>query len=242
MRSLIYSIYEKVSNLAGVIFREAATRKLKEKSTKCRTIDEHIDLALSFGFGLFKYLPYDPFSIRCLQIRWEILQLMKILEKRPPKTVLEIGTALGGTLYLWTKVSQPDAHLISIDLPEGYPEWKTLLHHAFGSPHQKIHLLQMNSHSEATLREVKVLLDNSKVDFLFIDGDHTYESVKKDFECYSSLVKRGGIIAFHDVVPGSELAVGGVPKFWKEIRENFSYREMVEDWKQGGYGIGVLYV
>jgi hypothetical protein len=30
------------------------------------------------------------------------------------------------------------------------------------------------------------------VDFLFIDGDHTYEGVKKDFEMYSPLVRREG--------------------------------------------------
>lgn len=170
---------------------------------------------------------------------------MKILEKLSPKTVLDIGTALGGTLYLWTKITKPHAHLISMDLPEGYPEWKTLFYHAFGSPHQIIHLLKMNSHSETTLREVKGLLGNSNVDFLFIDGDHIYEGVKKDFEYYSPLVRKG-IIAFHNIVPASNskpyLFVGGVPKFWKEIRENYSYREIVKDWNQGGYGIGVLFV
>lgn len=242
---MIYSINKKVSNLIGVFFHEAATRNLKETSIKCTTIDEHVDLALSFGYGLFKKLPFDPFSIRPLQIRWEILQLMKILEKVSPKTVLDIGTALGGTLYLWTKITDPYGHLISIDLPEVYPEWKTLLYYSFSSPHQKIHLLKMNTHKISTLHEVKNVLGNSNVDFLFIDGDHTYEGVKKDFEYYSPLVKKG-IIAFHDIVPASDskphLFSGGVPKFWKEICENYSYREIVHDWNQGGYGIGVLFV
>ncbi|MDD3084033.1 MAG: class I SAM-dependent methyltransferase [Candidatus ainarchaeum sp.] len=34
--------------------------------------------------------------------------------------------------------------------------------------------------------------------FLFIDGSHEYEDVKKDFEQWFSKVKIGGIIAFHD--------------------------------------------
>jgi len=35
--------------------------------------------------------------------------------------------------------------------------------------------------------------------------------------------------------------VGGVPEFWKEIKENNSgYQEIVKDWNQGGYGIGLL--
>jgi len=45
-------------------------------------------------------------------------------------------------------------------------------------------------------------------DFLFIDGDHTYEGVEGDFEMYSPLVRRGGIIAFHDIVPGPPENVG----------------------------------
>jgi predicted O-methyltransferase YrrM len=44
-------------------------------------------------------------------------------------------------------------------------------------------------------------LKDNKVDFLFIDADHSYEGVKKDFEMYSPLVRKGGIIAFHDIIP-----------------------------------------
>ncbi len=36
------------------------------------------------------------------------------------------------------------------------------------------------------------------IDFLFIDGDHSYESVKQDWDLYSSLLKPGAIVAFHD--------------------------------------------
>jgi hypothetical protein len=32
-----------------------------------------------------------------------------------PATVLEIGTAKGGTLFLWGQLAGPDAHLISVD-------------------------------------------------------------------------------------------------------------------------------
>lgn len=39
--------------------------------------------------------------------------------------------------------------------------------------------------------------DNS-IDFIFIDGDHTYDAVKKDFSMYFSKVKLNGLIFFHD--------------------------------------------
>ena len=37
-----------------------------------------------------------------------------------------------------------------------------------------------------------------KIDFLFIDGDHHYEGVKKDWDLYSPLLKSGSIVDFHD--------------------------------------------
>ena len=37
------------------------------------------------------------------------------------------------------------------------------------------------------------------IDRLFIDGDHEYESVKKDYELWSPLVPPGGTIVLHDV-------------------------------------------
>jgi hypothetical protein len=39
--------------------------------------------------------------------------------------------------------------------------------------------------------------DNS-VDFIYIDGNHSYESVKQDIELYLPKLKKGGIIAGHD--------------------------------------------
>ncbi len=36
------------------------------------------------------------------------------------------------------------------------------------------------------------------IEFLWIDGDHSYEGAKMDFDFYSPLVVDGGLIAFHD--------------------------------------------
>ena len=59
---------------------------------------------------------------------------------------------------------------------------------------------------------------------------------------YSPLVRKGGIIAFHDIVPGPEELVGSVPRFWEEIKRKYKYREIVEQYNQGGWGIGILEV
>jgi len=152
-----------------------------------------------------------------------------------------------GTLFLFSRITDPEATIISVDLPGGafgggYPEWKMPLFEGFAKNGQRIKLLRADSHSTETIDLVKTALDGRLIDFLFIDGDHTYEGVKTDFEMYSPLVREGGIIAFHDIVPGSLENVGGVSKYWSEIKLNFNYTEIVNDWNQGGYGIGVIYL
>lgn len=37
-----------------------------------------------------------------------------------------------------------------------------------------------------------------KIDYLHIDGDHSYEGVKTDFELYSTIMNENGIITIHD--------------------------------------------
>lgn len=51
------------------------------------------------------------------------------------------------------------------------------------------------------------------VRLLFIDGDHDYESTKKDFELWSKFVTPGGYICFHDV----ETTWPGVTQFYHEL-------------------------
>ncbi|MFX1395124.1 MAG: hypothetical protein ACFFAH_16350, partial [Promethearchaeota archaeon] len=56
------------------------------------------------------------------------------------------------------------------------------------------------------------------------------------------LVKKNGIIAFHDIVKCSpEFAPNvEVHKFWNEIKEKYDYCELVEDWDQEWGGIGII--
>jgi len=209
----------------------------KIKKVNFGSVEELVD----FSFNCFHEL------IRPMQIREEIIELLKILSKRKPKVILEIRTANGGTLFLFSRVVSEDATIISVDLPggrfgSGYPDWKVPLYKAFALPTQDIHLIRANSHDPETLETIKEILNGRKVDFLFIDGDHSYEGVKADFKMYSPLVNNGGLIAFHDIVPGPEENVGGVPRFWEGIKKKYKYREIVKRFDQGGWGIGILEV
>lgn len=191
---------------------------------------------------------FDNFSglIAPGQVRSEITSLANLVKELKPKTVLEIGTAEGGTLFLFSRLAIPDAKIISIDLPGGefgggYPEWKINLYKSFSLPQQRLYLLRENSHSISTCEHVKEIIEATPIDFLFIDGDHSYEGVKKDFEMYSPLVKDGGIIAFHDIAIHPPEKNCNVHKFWEEIKREDS-EEFIENPNQKWAGIGIYRV
>jgi predicted O-methyltransferase YrrM len=171
------------------------------------------------------------------QIKEEIRGLLLILDKVKPKLILEIGTMRGGTLFLFSNIAHEEATLISVDLQQ-YPLQSRLIRSIFKKK-QKIYLIQGDSHNIETLKKIKAILKDNKVDFLFIDGDHSYEGVKKDFEMYSPLVRKDGIIAFHDIVPSGYPTVY---KFWNQVKEKYEYLEIVKDRNQNCYGIGIIFI
>ncbi len=210
----------------------------KLKSFQSQNLEEIFDFVWNFYGGI----------IRPMQLKEEFIELLKIFQKQKPKYIMEIGTANGGTLFCYLKLAPNNSTIISVDLPEGnfgggYPEWKKPIYQTFKKENQRLHLLREDSHKQVTLEKVKQILGNNQLDFLFIDGDHSYEGIKRDFEMYSPLVKKGGIIAFHDVAPKGEAEfTGGVKYFWKKIKDNFDSRELIKDLEQTGYGIGVIKV
>ncbi len=197
------------------------------------------------GADLLNFVYSKPGSlITPWQYREEVEQLVAELEKLKPARALEIGTANGGTLFLLCRLAESDARIMSIDLPEGkfgggYPEWKIPMYHRFATSDQELELLRGDSHRLETLQRVETFFQKEELDYLFIDGDHSYEGVKQDYEMYSPLVRKGGLIVFHDIVehPDSDCQVD---RYWHEVKEGKNYKEFVRDWEQGKYGIGLI--
>jgi predicted O-methyltransferase YrrM len=239
--AVVRPVRPKLGPLAGMTLRREAAR--------AKTLDELVDLAFTFdAYGITITPGQRPAEIRALLER---------LQEPQPRRILEIGTCDGGSLFLFAQVATADAHVISVDLPDGefgggYPSWKTPLYRRFARPGQRLDLLRADSHDPATLSEVRSLLDGEPLDFLFIDGDHSYDGVRQDFESYSSLVRDGGLIGFHDIAAppgggpvidedGSLLLVGDVPVFWREVSDRYPSEELVAG-VDGCFGIGLLRV
>lgn len=210
-----------------------AFRRLKQYHAQPRSLDETVDWAMTFG-------RYGYFTIHTLQKRSEILALADAVAKLKPRTILEIGTARGGTLLIWSSLASEK--VISCDLVHRPPQ-KALLE-ALPPPRSQceVRLLTGNSHSAEFKQRVAAELGGQTVDFLFIDGDHTVQGVKADYEDYREFVRPGGIIAFHDIVEKQPFETNQVHQFWQQIKDVRGRQEFIDDPAQCGFGIGILHV
>jgi hypothetical protein len=179
---------------------------------------------------------------------WEFTALVKLLSERKLNNVCEIGSLKGGSLFTLCQLASPDARIVSIDLPGGnfgggHTGRFAELFYAFTREQQSLTLIRGDSHSPETLAEFRSSFEANSLDFLFIDGDHTYEGVKQDYLMYGPFVKRSGLIAFHDILPRPDLPLIGVWKLWAEIKSErpASCREFIApDGLGRKIGIGVL--
>ena len=180
-------------------------------------------------------------TIAPIQIRSELMELGRVIAAAKPVRALEIGTARGGTLFVLCRLAASDATVISLDLRHGafgggYSPLRMPLYRRFASPGQSLHLIRADSHDMDTLERVRKILGPEPLDYLFIDADHTYEGVKRDFEMYSPLVRKGGTVVFHDIVQDESGCE--VPRFWSEIKDQYLSREIID--AEENFGIGVL--
>lgn len=231
-----------IFSLVGTIFKNTYQLLLVPYYVirlRCKAFNNDEEL-LNFAYGSSTGI------LTPCQIRSEAKALISKVAEIKPKIIMELGTGKGGNLFLLSRSSPSDAKIISLDLRggphgAGYPGWKVPLLKAFKYGNQEMNLVMADSHSVDTQKMIGELLAGEKLDILFIDGDHSYDGVKRDFELYSPFVRSGGLIAFHDIVDATTLdPTCKVNIFWNEIKEQYNYKESIDDVKQNWGGIGFL--
>jgi len=153
-------------------------------------------------------------GISLLQVEEEITTLAHIVKSMAPINYLEIGIHCGSAFTLLGSLCSGKKLGVDIKLP--WPqECMEEIEKVAGA-----HLLMGDSPLTSTFD--KVVEFCPQYDLIFIDGDHTYEGVKKDFEMYRGLLSPNGIIVFHDIDPNHRYGdgdAGQVYKFWQELDE-----------------------
>lgn len=121
------------------------------------------------------------------------------------ENAVEIGSAFGGSSFLFLFQLPRSAHLFSIDpfivdsMGEFQATYELCYQHVtraltdFGLEQKKTQWTLLPHYSFDVVKTW-----NHSIDVLFIDGDHRYEPVKRDFNEWFPFVKEGGFILFHD--------------------------------------------
>lgn len=151
----------------------------------------------------------------------ELAALLAILaDQVQPRCVLEIGTADGGTAWLWTQL-QTVQLVVTVDRECRFP-----FDHYWDNG-AKIDLITGDSREPSTRIAVVGHLSPYDPDVVYIDADHTYESAVADWEQYSPLVAPGGVVVLHDSqgYPGREDF--GVGQLVAELRKDRPVMELV---------------
>jgi predicted O-methyltransferase YrrM len=190
-------------------------------------------------------------ALQATQKEAELAELVALVAERRPRTVVEIGTQHGGTFYAWCRTAHPDATLVSIDLPDGpfggvdRPDLPQVLR-GFAHSRQAVHSLRLDSQEPATRAALEGHLAGQPIEFLFIDGDHSFDGVSRDFELYAPLVAPGGLIALHDIVEHPDYPVCQVDRLWRRLRDEYRHVEFIVPGHERGWGpwagIGALFV
>ena len=175
----------------------------------------------------------------------ELLQAYVLLR---PRKFIEIGSMFGWSLLHFVHYAQDGAIGLAIDLPIGWGDHRAARQDRYSkhvwpqyaADHNcALHVIRDASQKAETLSRTKEIFGQDDVDFLFIDGDHSYDAVKDDFEMYAPLVRPGGLVALHDIAVH---AFGGCQQLWDEIKDTgASYREIFHD-PNDKMGIGLFYV
>lgn len=169
--------------------------------------------------------PIAPYSNPELQVpiiqgKWEFEELLKIVERQQPARSLEIGSFFGGTLWHWVNASRVAVASVDMLVPEADPRRKLQDECRAKWPswaEKKGISLETFLGDSGSAEAVAFMEKNGPYDFVFIDGDHSYGSVKADFENALRFSSKRGIIALHDILPATWWGSIEVWRFWDEL-------------------------
>ncbi|MFH0750165.1 MAG: class I SAM-dependent methyltransferase [Candidatus Gottesmanbacteria bacterium] len=151
-----------------------------------------------------------------------------LIRNTKPKLVLCIGSRRGYVPALCALACKENL-IGHVDFVDAAYDDKTPEKHwsgtGFWNTKESIHLFDIiNVASQITLykttsKNYAKQFPQKHYDYVYIDGDHSYEGVKKDFQLFWPGLNPGGFCIFHDIVAHGYIGKGkfGVWKFWNEL-------------------------
>lgn len=160
-----------------------------------------------------------------------------IIQKKQPKIFVELGTHTGASFFSFCDAILQEkfrTKAYAVDTWQGDPHAGFYDDEVFNrvkfrneAYQQFSTLLRMEFDSAISHFEEK------SVELLHIDGLHTYEAVKHDFETWLPKLSQGAIVLFHDTQVKERGF--GVKKFWEEVSSQYPSIELLHS-----FGLGIL--
>ena len=165
-----------------------------------------------------------------------IFWLMKIIK---PRHFVELGTHRGNS-YCAMCQAVVSLNLSSVGMAIDTWDGDVHMAHEEGifdelSSYHNPRYGSFSTLNRTTFDDARSYFSDASIDLLHIDGTHTYDSVRHDFELWLPTLSQRGIILFHDIEVRRDSF--GVWRLWEELSAkypHFSFRH--------SYGLGVLAV
>jgi len=183
-------------------------------------------------------------GIRLVQHEDEFYELFKKVHALQPKVYVQIGSFQGACEIVLSRACEEHAVIISIDnetagrtgesrIPALQMSSSKLCANGF-----RAFVIQGNSEHKDTIQGIKNLLIGLEIDFLYIDGGHSFDQSLSDFNNYKGFVREDGLIAIHDINENCGKDVS-TPMVWRLIKQDIQYKteEIILCEKDGGVGM-----
>ncbi|GAB3348352.1 class I SAM-dependent methyltransferase [Lysobacter tyrosinilyticus] len=163
-----------------------------------------------------------------------------VIEAARPRILVELGTHRGASYFAFCQAVQEnglDTRCYAVDTWQGDEHAGEYGDEVFKAvtDHHREHYDGFSKLMRMTFDEACGYFDDATVDLLHIDGLHTYDAVRHDFETWLPKMSSRGVILFHDTnVRERDF---GVWKLWSELRERYPAFELSHT-----HGLGVLLV
>lgn len=158
----------------------------------------------------------------------EISAVAHILHGLDVQSMLEIGTAEGGSANMWLEALSL-SYFVSVDIDEDKTrEMRDRVLDRMWDAGVTVRAIAGYSQNSDVVEKVKAAIEHTGIDCVFIDGGHSYMEAKLDWENYGPLASV--CVVFHDI------GLPDVRKLWNEI--TLPKLAIVES---GRYGMGIVF-